>query len=69
MKNAHASFHAKTAERTTLKRSQGEQMFRVAGVTSHSQKTMLKTAAFEVLLELLANVIWQYIKVETLAGI
>ena len=35
-------------------------MLRMAGVTLHPQKTMLKTATFQVLIEFLANVVWQH---------
>ena len=45
---------------TTTFATKGNQMFRVAGVTSHSQKTLLKAAAFEVLHELLADATWQH---------
>jgi len=44
----------------TVGATEGDQVLRMAGVTLHAQKTMLKTATLEICLELLADVIWQH---------
>jgi len=54
----HAPRAAAGAEATALA-TEGDQMFAVAGLAAHAEKAVFEAAAFEVILELALDILWQ----------